>query len=132
MGVGASPSLRHLPQAMTPEEETFWPTYSWAENPWIVDMHGNVLTLTRYSQLQQCHIAKLHLQWIGCHTYSFVLPTAGTVTYQQAKLRRWGLAILLSAPSLAVGQELQIRTGLRLRHSSQVTQTYTWEHTTTA
>ena len=94
-------------------------------------MQGNVLMSTRYYQFQLCLIAKQHLQRIGCRTYSFVLATAGTVTYQQAKLRRWGLAILLSAPSLEVGEELHVRTDLRLRHPPQMTQTYTWKHTMT-
>ena len=31
--------LRHLPRTMTPEEKAFWLTNSWAENPWVVDMH---------------------------------------------------------------------------------------------
>ena len=116
---------------MTPEEEAFWPTYSWAENSWVVDMQRNVLTSTRYSQFQLCPIAKLHLQRIGCRTYSFVLQTAGTVTYQQAKLRKWSLAILHSVPNLEVGQELHVRTDLRLRHTPQLKQTYIWEHTMT-
>ena len=110
--VELSRPLRHLPRVTTPEEEAFWPTYSWAENPWVVDMQVNVLTST-ISQFQLCPIAKLHLQQVGCRTYFFVLPKDDTVAYQLA-LRRWGLATLISAPSLEVGQELHVRTDLRL------------------
>ena len=43
---------------------------------------------------------------VGYRTYSFVLLTAKTATYQQAKLRRWGLVRLIMNPLLNVGQAL--------------------------
>ncbi|GMF32237.1 unnamed protein product [Phytophthora lilii] len=33
------------PQLKLPQqEEAFWPTYNWNDNPWIRDQHGNMLT----------------------------------------------------------------------------------------
>ncbi|CAI5719351.1 unnamed protein product [Peronospora destructor] len=123
--VELSRPLRHLPRAMTPEEEAFWPAYSWAENPWIVDLQGNVLTSRQYAKLRPCTITELRLRRIGIRTYSFIISTVGATSYQQAKLRRWVLAILLSAPSLAVGQELQVRQDILLRHPPKLTRDYT-------
>ena len=44
--------------------------------------------------------------------FFFVIPMVGTTTYQQPKLQRWGLAILLCAPSVAVVEGLQVRKDL--------------------
>lgn len=114
---------------MTHEEEVYWPAYSWADNPWILDQQGSVLTSKRYSKIRPCTIAELKLHRIEVRTYSFVIPTVGATTYQQAKLRRWGLAILLSAPSLSISQELQLRVEQFLRHPPNLTQDYTWTYT---
>ena len=32
------------PLEMNPEEEIFWPTYAWNDNPWILDQQGKPLT----------------------------------------------------------------------------------------
>ena len=77
-----------------------------------------------------CTIADLQLQRIGACTYSFVIQSAGETQHQQAKLRRWGLAILLSAPTLAVREGLQVGTTLVLRQPPQLTQDYIWKYTT--
>ena len=112
---------------MTQEEVAFWPTYSWADNP---DQQGNVLTPRKYDRIQPCTLAELQLQRIDDRKYSFVIPPAGTKMHQQAKLRRWGLAILLSAPRLDIGEGLQVRNQLLPRHPQQLVHVYAWEYVT--
>merc|ERR1712137_77420 len=129
--VELSRPLLPLPPAMTPADAAFWPTYSWADNPWIMDQQGNVLTARQYDKIQPCAIADLHVQRIGVRTYSFVIPTVGATTHQQAKLRRWGIAILLSAPCLGIGERLGVRPTLVPRHPPHLTHDYVWESVVT-
>ena len=48
--VELSRPLMPLPPVMTPEDEAFWPTYSWADNPWISGQQGNVLLARKYDK----------------------------------------------------------------------------------
>ena len=101
--VELSRPLSRYSRAMTAEEQTFWSTYSWADNPWILDRRGDPLTAIRYDRIRPCAIEELGLQGIGVHTYAIVIPSVGHRTHQQAKLRRLGVAKLLSAPHMTVG-----------------------------
>jgi hypothetical protein len=42
---------------MTEEEDRFWPTYLWNENPWIVDKEGRMLSAQKFNRIQFCAIA---------------------------------------------------------------------------
>ena len=44
---------------LTPEDEHFWPTYAWTDNPWIVDQYGKPLTSQKYDKIQPCSNANL-------------------------------------------------------------------------
>ena len=107
--------LRHVPRDMTPEAAAFWPTFSWADNSWILDRHGHVLQPSKYDKIRPCTIEALRVIRVGINTYTFALPTTGARMHQQAKLRRWGLAILLSAPSMEIGGGIQVTQELRTR-----------------
>ena len=47
--------------------------------------------------------------------------------HQQVKLRRWGIAILLTAPCLDIGERHQVRLDLVPRHPKHLTHAYVWE-----
>ena len=49
--------------------------------------------------------------------------------HEQAKLRNWGLTILLAAPYFDISTTLQVRRKLRLRHPPALKHIYVWEHT---
>ena len=74
-------------------------------------------------------IAALRVQRMRDRTYSFVIPTLWDTSHQQAKLRRWGLAILLSAPRLDIGKSLLVRQDVQPHHLPRLTQVYAWEYT---
>ena len=80
--------LPHCSREMTTGEKALCPTYSWADNPWILDRRGDPLTARKYNKIHPCTIVKLGLQRIRVHTYSFVIPSVGHKKHQQAKLRR--------------------------------------------
>ena len=124
--VQLSRPLSRCSRAMTVEEQTFWPTYCWADNPWILDRQGDPLTDAKYDRIRPCAIEELGLQRLGVHTYSIVIPSVGHRTHQQAKLRRWGIAILLSAPHLTVGASLLVQRPLCLRHPPALVRAYEW------
>jgi hypothetical protein len=111
---------------MTPEEEVFWPTYEWANNPWIVDKQGNMLAEAKFASIQNCTIEQLHIRRIGEMTYAVTIPARGEQMHQQAKLRRWGLAILLNAPQLETERALEVTRVIRMRHLTHLEGTYTW------
>ena len=46
--------------------------------------------------------------------------------HQQAKLRRWAIAILLIARTMAIGGGLQVRPTLRQRHPLDLVRAYDW------
>ena len=50
--VEMSRSLPRYSREMTTEEQAFWPTYSWADNPWILDRRGNPLTTRQCDKIQ--------------------------------------------------------------------------------
>ena len=110
MGVEASPTASALTSSHDPRRGSILAHILLGRKP-LGCGHArkcvNVDAVFPVSAMPNCETA-LAAGWM-----SNLLPTAGTVTYQQAKLRRWGLAILLSAPSLDVGQELQVRADLR-------------------
>ena len=108
----------------------FWPTYSWADNPWIPDHREQPLRERKFDRLRPCVVADLHIVRIGGKVYSFVLSTVGAVEHQQSKLRRWGLAILLSAPTISIGGWLQVWRWLHLRNPPQLKSINAWEPTT--
>ncbi|KAE9273288.1 hypothetical protein PR003_g29950, partial [Phytophthora rubi] len=123
---------RPLPRSTgiwSPEEERFWPTYSWADNPWILDAKGKTLTGKVYDKIRRCSLAELEIQRIGRWTYSFVIPEANGGMHQQAKLRRWAIAILLSSPPIEIGKGLQVNAEMQLRHQPKLEHTYRWECT---
>jgi hypothetical protein len=111
---------------MTPEEEVFWPTFEWANNPWIGDKNGTMLAGAKFKCIQNCSIAELHIRRLGEMTSAFEIPAKGEQMHQQAKLRRWGLAILLNAPQLQAGRTLEVGRGLRMRHPTHLEGTYSW------
>ena len=98
--------LPHISHPITPEQAAFWPTRSWPDTPWIVDHRGDTLTARKYAKIRPCPVAELQIHRIGVRTYAFVITTIGTTRHQQVKLRRCGLAILLSAPGLEIGGAL--------------------------
>ncbi|EGZ11079.1 hypothetical protein PHYSODRAFT_455498, partial [Phytophthora sojae] len=113
---------------MTPEEEWFWLTYCWYDNPWICDEDGNMLTTRPYDRIQPCTIEALQIQRIGVKTYTMIIPVAGDSRHQRAKLRRWGVAILMSAPQIGIGCSLRISKVLRPRHPLKLQHDYEWEY----
>ena len=64
---------------------------------------------------------------VGVQAYSFVIPPAGSDMHLQFKLRRWGIAILLSAPELIVGGWMHVERTLCQRHPPDLEQAYVWE-----
>jgi hypothetical protein len=116
---------------MKPEEERFWPTYVWSNNPWIVDREGEVLSPAKYAKIKVCTLHELHIKRTGATTYSMKIPTIGIAGHQQAKLRRWALAILLNAPHLAIGEYLAVSREITFRHQMQLEQDYHWKVTAT-
>jgi hypothetical protein len=112
---------------MTEEEDRFWPTYLWNENPWIVDKEGRMLSAQKFNRIQFCAIEDLNITRIADTTYSFTIPEGKESRHQQAKLRRWGLAILFNAPGIEVGERLQVKPKLQLRHPPQLRHEYDWE-----
>lgn len=94
---------------MTALVEAFWPAFKRNANPWILDKSGNTLSNKKYDRIQSCTVEELHITRTAETTYAFSIPVEGAVEHQQAKLRRWGLPILLNAPTLAVGAILHVR-----------------------
>jgi hypothetical protein len=113
--------------AMTKEEKRFWPTFEWNENPWMVDKEGHMLAAKKFARIQACTIAQLHITRTADKEYTFTIPAVGSKQHQQAKLRRWGVAILLNSPAMKLGERLQTTTELRLRHPMHLDNKYTWE-----
>jgi hypothetical protein len=123
---------RELPQPrreMTEEEVRFWPTFSWCNNPGIVDQDGKVLQASKYEKISVCTLEELHITRTGSTTYSMRIPTAGEAGHQQAKLRRWGLAILLNAPRLPIRGTLEVSSTIKFRHQMELEHDYTWKVT---
>ncbi|EEY55920.1 uncharacterized protein PITG_08664 [Phytophthora infestans T30-4] len=111
---------------MTTDEAIFWPAFNWNANPWILDKRGNTLSRKKFDRIQSCTVEALHITRTTDTTYEFSIPVEGEAKYQQAKLRRWGLAILLSAPSIAVGAVLQVTNKLTLRHPPTLVKGFIW------
>ncbi|KAE9265880.1 hypothetical protein PR003_g32316, partial [Phytophthora rubi] len=100
-------SLPEPAHRWSPEEEAFWPTYRWNDNPAIVDETGKMLTCNKYDRIKACTLEELHIQRIEASKYAMTIPTKDDHSHLQPKLRRWGLAIICSAPVLAIGESLQ-------------------------
>ena len=64
---------------------------------------------------------------VGVQAYSFVIPPAGSDMHLQFKLRRWGIAILLSAPESIAGGWMHVEETLCQRHPPDLEQAYVWE-----
>jgi hypothetical protein len=111
---------------MTKEVARFWPTYEWTDNPWIVDKDGNMLKATKFERIRRCTIAQLRIRRTADMIYTFEIPDIDGKQHQQAKLRRWGLAILLNAPALKIGESLQVSSQLSIRHPMELSNHYTW------
>ncbi|ETN10387.1 hypothetical protein PPTG_10525 [Phytophthora nicotianae INRA-310] len=54
------------------------------------------------------------------------IPFSAETGHSQPKLRRWGIAILTSIPTLTVGSTLRVGTVATLRHPPELRNNYTW------
>jgi predicted transcriptional regulator len=61
---------------------------------------GRMLTVAKFDKIKQCTIGDLHIQRTGERAYSMRIPVHGQAEHQQAKVQRWGPAILMNSPSL--------------------------------
>ena len=122
MGRGAITTTTSLLSSNDDGRENLRPTYSWADNPWVEDRRGKVLAARAYAKIKPSAIAELALHRVGVQTYSFVIPPAGRDMHFQLKMRRWGIAILLSAPELIVGGWMHVEKTLCQRHPPDLEQ----------
>jgi hypothetical protein len=110
--------------------DTFWPTYSWENNPRIRDATGAVLKKSKYNRIRPYSLAELHIRRTAVGTYVMQIPTVAGKMHRQVKLRRWGLAIVLSSPRMEIGEQLEVHNQIQLRHPTKLESTYRWEATT--
>jgi hypothetical protein len=117
-------------QQTTTDEDPFWPTYSWANNPRIKDFAGAMLKPSKYDRIQPCTIEELCIRRTSVNTYTMKIPTVNGKMHRQDKLRRWGIPILLVSPILEIGEQLTVSKRLRMRHVTKLDASYDWEATT--
>ncbi|ETI48447.1 hypothetical protein F443_07523, partial [Phytophthora nicotianae P1569] len=110
----------------TPEEEAFWPTYESNDNPSITDETGATLTRRKYDRIESCTLEELHITRRSERLYTMGIPFSTETGHSQPKLRRWGIAILTSIPTLTVGSTLRVGTVATLRHPPELRNNYTW------
>jgi hypothetical protein len=68
---------RELPTrqlAWTKEDERFWSTYLWSENPWLVYKECRMLLTQKFNRIQSCTIEDLNITSIVDTTYYFPIP----------------------------------------------------------
>jgi hypothetical protein len=123
---------QELPQPrleFTREEKRFWPAYRWYNNPWILDREGRMLTVGKFEKINKCTLGDLQIRRTGARTYSMRIPVHGQRLHQQAKLRRWGLAILMNSPSLEIDSSFTVQRDIEARHMMKLELEYSWEIT---
>ena len=106
----------------------YWPTYSWADNPWLCDGTGHQLSRTKYDRIRPCSLDELAFERSGPTTYVCHVPLAEGAAkhHTDRKLGRWALAILMGSPSLAIGQTFEVQPTVTLRHPPQLRLSYDW------
>eukprot|EP00644_Phytophthora_capsici_P016607 jgi/Phyca11/122244/e_gw1.47.176.1 len=122
--------LEAIPPVQPPPEEieSFWGTFSWADNPWIPDGNAPRLTRVKYNRIQETTISRLEIYSSGRSTYTVTVPGVNTDTtgHTVAKLERWTIVILLCLPRLNIGETLGTPPPLRLRRPPRLKESYMW------
>ncbi|POM75681.1 LOW QUALITY PROTEIN: RxLR effector candidate protein [Phytophthora palmivora] len=111
---------------MTKEQTAFWPTYTWNDNPWIIESSGSRLKASKYNSIRPCAVEELQIQRTTVLRYTMIVPTTGKSRLSQTKFRHWTTAILVNAPSIEVGETLQVQRKLSMRHPPDLQQEYEW------
>ena len=58
-----------LTDLYTQEHKDFWATYTWDQNPWIVDDKGRMLTTKKFSLQTAYTLADLHIRRVSTLDY---------------------------------------------------------------
>ena len=66
-----------LADTFTQEHTTFWVTYRWDLNPWILDEMGRTLSTSLYPLLKACTLADLRITRVAALDYQVTLPSTG-------------------------------------------------------
>uniref|UniRef100_M4BIM6 RxLR effector candidate protein n=1 Tax=Hyaloperonospora arabidopsidis (strain Emoy2) TaxID=559515 RepID=M4BIM6_HYAAE len=116
-----------LADTFTQEDTTFWATYRWDLNPWILDEKGRTLSTSLYPLLKACTLADLQITRVAALDYQITLPsTAADKFHTIPKLGRWATAIIAAGPGLSVGGTVEISPQLQLGHGPEALQGFIW------
>ena len=97
---------RHQEVEFWPQEiKDFWQTFQWNGNPWILTLQASLLSRSKYDRIGDVSLEQLHIQRTGPQEYVFcgICTDLRAPRHNHAKLREWAIMVLLSSPSLDVG-----------------------------
>ncbi|TDH68629.1 uncharacterized protein CCR75_003566 [Bremia lactucae] len=113
---------------IAPVTRRYWPTYSWADNPWLCDGIGHWLMSKKYDRIRQCALEELAMERTGPTTYVCHVPLAEGADkhHTNRKRGRCALAIHLESPSLPMGRTFEVIHTVALRHPPDIRLSYNW------
>ena len=111
------------------EIKDFWQTFQWSGNPCIFTPQAPELSRSKYDRIEDVSLEQLHIQRTNPQEYVFggICTDFYGPRHSQAKLREWAIIILLSSPSLDVGNPVGYPAPLRLRPPPPFAHDITWK-----
>ncbi|KAF1326320.1 Rxlr effector protein, partial [Globisporangium splendens] len=89
---------------LSEETRTFWPSFQWNDNPWIIDSQGKQYTVKTVSFLKECNLASFNVRREEERVFSVRLPTMATTltSKRRAVLRKLITSIILCSPEIEI------------------------------